>query len=117
VLDEVNVAWKNHLTTWGRHFGPGRFIAAEFAVLVGTICCFAKVQNDTWWHLAAGRSMAETGRVTLTEEFSHTAYGVYWANYEWLSEVVSTSSTRLVDAASGRSVRAVVDGACLSCGR
>jgi len=82
------VAWKNHLTTWGRHFGPGRFIAAEFAVLVGTICCLAKVQNDTWWHLAAGRSMAETGQVMLTEEFSHTAYGAHWANYEWLSEVV-----------------------------
>jgi hypothetical protein len=88
VLDEVNVVWNDHLMTWVRHFGPGQFIAAEFAVLVGTICCFAKVQNDTWWHLAAGRSMAETGQVMLTEEFSHTAYGAHWANYEWLSEVV-----------------------------
>jgi hypothetical protein len=35
--------------------------------LVGAAACFARVQNDTWWHLAAGRAMARTGRVMLTE--------------------------------------------------
>jgi hypothetical protein len=76
------------LVSWLQRFDGGRFIAAELMVLVGFICCLAKVQNDTWWHLAAGRRMAETGRILLTEEFSHTAYGAHWANYEWLSEVV-----------------------------
>jgi hypothetical protein len=82
VLPEAN------LMTWLRRFDGGRFIAAEFMVLVGATACFARVQSDTWWHLAAGRAMADTGRIMLTEQFSHTAYGAPWANYEWLSQVV-----------------------------
>ena len=73
---------------WLGRFGAGRFIAAELAVLVATIACFSKAQSDTYWHLAAGRAMAQTGRVMLTDEFSHTNFGAPWLNYEWLSQVV-----------------------------
>jgi len=69
-------------------FDAGRFISAELMVLVAATACFARVQSDTYWHLAAGRAMSQTGRVMLTDEFSHTNYGAPWANYEWLSQVV-----------------------------
>jgi hypothetical protein len=74
------------LAAWLRGLNGGCFLATEFFVLLGAASCFAKVQNDTWWHLAAGREMARTGRVLLTDHFSHTAYGAPWANYEWLTE-------------------------------
>ena len=57
-------------------------------VLVAATACFARVQSDTYWHLASGRAMTLSGRVMLTDEFSHTIYGAPWANYEWLSQVV-----------------------------
>ena len=65
-----------------------RLTAAVAFVLVATLACLIPVQNDTWWHLAAGRDMAASGRVALTETWSHTAAGGHWANYEWLTQVL-----------------------------
>ena len=76
------------LLPWLSRFDTGRFVAAELMVLVAVIACFSQAQSDTYWHLAAGRAMAQTGHVMLTDEFSHTNYGAPWANYEWLSQVV-----------------------------
>ena len=45
-------------------------------------------QNDTWWQLRAGQDMWLTGHVLLRDTFSHTAYGAYWPNHEWLSQVL-----------------------------
>ena len=39
--------------------------------------------------------MAQSGRVMLTDEFSHTNFGARWANYEWLSQVVFYDAYRL----------------------
>lgn len=63
-------------------------MVAELVVFVAAAACFVRVQSDTYWHLAAGRAMAHSGRVMMTDEFSHTNYGAPWANYEWLSQVV-----------------------------
>ena len=65
-----------------------RLSAALAFVLVATLACLIPVQNDTWWHMAAGRDMAASGRVALTETWSHTAAGGHWANYEWLTQVL-----------------------------
>ena len=46
------------------------------------------MQNDTWWQLRAGRDMWRTRHVLLTDYYSHTAYGGFWPNHEWLAEVV-----------------------------
>jgi hypothetical protein len=70
------------------HLTVERLLAMEAFVLIATIALLVPAQNDTWWHLAAGRDMVETGRVALTERWSHTAYGAAWPNYEWLSQVV-----------------------------
>lgn len=70
-------------------------MAAEFFVLAAAIACFSHAQSDTYWHLASGRAMAQSGRVMLTDEFSHTNFGARWANYEWLSQVVFYDAYRL----------------------
>ena len=73
---------------WLIRFDTGRFIVAELAVIVATVACFSAAQSDTYWHLAAGRAMWESGRVMLTDEFSHTVLGAPWLNYEWLTQLV-----------------------------
>ena len=45
-------------------------------------------QSDTWWQLRAGHEMWQTKHVLLHDTFSHTAYGVYWPNHEWLSQIL-----------------------------
>lgn len=46
------------------------------------------MQTDTWWQLRAGQDMWESRRVLLTDTFSHTAFGSFWLNHEWLAEVI-----------------------------
>ena len=45
-------------------------------------------QNDTWWQLRAGQDMWQTKHVLMRDIFSHTAYGAFWPNHEWLSQVL-----------------------------
>jgi hypothetical protein len=45
-------------------------------------------QNDTWWHLAAGRQIVSSQAVDLVDHFSWTARGHYWSNHEWLAQVL-----------------------------
>ena len=79
---------RGRFLAWLGRFDAGRFIAAELAVIVAAVACFSAAQSDTYWHLAAGRAMSQTGRVMLTDEFSHTNFGAPWLNYEWLSQVI-----------------------------
>ena len=43
---------------------------------------------DFWWHLAAGRWIAENGSVPHVDPFTNTAGGQPWVAHEWLSELV-----------------------------
>ena len=45
-------------------------------------------QTDTWWQLRAGQEMWLTKHVLMRDIFSHTAYGAFWPNHEWLSQVL-----------------------------
>lgn len=49
---------------------------------------------DYFWHITAGKLIAETGRVPSTDPFSFTWYGQPWTPHEWLSELLIF---RLVD--------------------
>jgi hypothetical protein len=51
-------------------------------------CGLSPMQTDTWWQLRAGRDMWASKRVLLSDVYSHTAYGAFWPNHEWLSEVI-----------------------------
>ena len=45
-------------------------------------------QSDTWWQLRAGHDMWLARHVLLTDTFSHTVYGAFWPNHEWLSQIL-----------------------------
>ncbi len=49
---------------------------------------------DYFWHLTAGKLIAQTGHVPSTDPFSFTWYGQPWTPHEWLSELLIF---RLVD--------------------
>ena len=49
---------------------------------------------DYFWHITAGKLIAETGRVPSTDPFSFTWFGLPWTPHEWLSELLIY---RLVD--------------------
>src|ERR1043165_9890701 len=57
-------------------------------VAIGALACLAPVQSDSWWLLRAGRDIWATGRIPLSDTYSHTAARSYWWNHEWLSEVI-----------------------------
>jgi len=75
---------------------PRASVFFTFDRLMATLLFFAiagaallmPAQNDTWWQLRAGREMWLTGHVLLRDTFSHTVYGAYWPNHEWLSQVL-----------------------------
>lgn len=51
---------------------------------------------DYFWHLTAGKLIAETGRVPATDPFSFTWFGQPWTPHEWLSELLIYSITSVV---------------------
>ena len=45
-------------------------------------------QSDTWWQLRAGQDMWQSGRLMLSDEYTHTVAGQRWPNHEWLTQVL-----------------------------
>lgn len=49
------------------------------------LACWQPIWDpDTFWHLAVGREIWQTGHLVRTETFSFTAHGVGWEDTEWL---------------------------------
>lgn len=69
-------------------------LTSAFLVLV-LVACLSPVHNDTWWHLAYGREMAERGGFAQHDWFSHTAWGQVFPNHHWLGQRVLYSAVRL----------------------
>lgn len=47
------------------------------------------MQDDSWWHLRTGELIWETLSVPLIDPFSWTLpAGTFWANHEWLAQVL-----------------------------
>lgn len=63
-------------------------LAGVALAALATLACLSPVHNDTWWHLAYGRHMAEAGGFAQTDPFSFTAAGQPFPNHQWLSERV-----------------------------
>jgi hypothetical protein len=57
-------------------------------VAVAALGCLAPAQGDTWWLLRAGEDIWKSHSVPLSDSYSHTAYGAYWPNHEWLTELL-----------------------------
>jgi hypothetical protein len=58
-------------------------------VLVLAVTAFQNgiTDPDTWWHLATGRYIVESGTIPHHDVFSWTAAGQPWVTHEWLAEV------------------------------
>jgi len=51
---------------------------------------------DTWWHLATGRWIAESGSVPRVDPFSYTAHGESWVNRHWLFQFALYGTWRVL---------------------
>jgi hypothetical protein len=72
----------------GNLFTFDRLLAVLVFLAIALACGLTPMQTDTWWQLRAGRDMWLSRSVLLTDLYSHTAYGTFWPNHEWLAEVV-----------------------------
>src|SRR5205809_4054513 len=70
------------LVEWVRRALPA------LAVALAAALAFRRLDNtDTWWHLAAGRWIAEHGTVPGTDTLSWTVADHPWTDLQWLFEV------------------------------
>jgi hypothetical protein len=66
------------------------------ASLVSFVVCLAAFigplrplpDPDSWWHLATGNLILDTGRIPTSDPFSWTAGGNDWVAHEWGTEIV-----------------------------
>jgi hypothetical protein len=72
----------------GHRFTFERLSTALLFLAVAAVACLMPAQSDTWWHLRAGEEIWRLRSVPLRDTFSHTVYGGYWPDHEWLSQVV-----------------------------
>jgi len=65
-----------------------RLLTALIFVPIVAGCALTPMQGDSWWQLRAGRDMWHSGQLMLSDVYSHTSYGAFWLNHEWLAEVI-----------------------------
>jgi hypothetical protein len=66
-----------------------RFATLIAYVVAFTLAALSRAQSDLWWLLRAGQDFWDTGTITMTETYSHTANGNFWPNQEWLWEAIA----------------------------
>jgi len=72
-----------------------RLAMALFFLTIVMAAALSPMASDTWWQLRAGADMWASHSVLLTDTYSHTAYGTFWPNHEWLAQVVFYGLYRL----------------------
>ncbi len=55
-------------------------------LLAAVFACYPLYSTDTWWHLAAGRLIAQTGSVPRVDPFLYTSPGRRWIDYSWSAQ-------------------------------
>ena len=74
---------------------PAAIMAFALGGVMFAITVTKGVQDpDYFWHVTAGKLIAQTGHVPSTDPFSFTWFGQPWTPHEWLSELLIY---RLVD--------------------
>jgi hypothetical protein len=58
------------------------------AALAAYVACFAVMDTDIWWHLAAGRVMVEERRWIFVDPFAADTFGRPWVDVHWLFQVL-----------------------------
>ena len=64
-----------------------RFATTLLFLAIATAACLMPAQNDTFWQLRAGQYAWTTAHPLYRDLFSHTVFGQYWPNHEWLTQV------------------------------
>jgi hypothetical protein len=64
------------------------FILVILIALIFIIAARTPLDSDLYWHLSAGRWMAENNKPLLMDPFSYTRVNQEWINHSWLSEVI-----------------------------
>jgi tetratricopeptide (TPR) repeat protein len=63
---------------------PRRAAALLVLLLCAVFCLTQLAEVDFFWHLLAGRSILETGRVPRVDDFTWTSAGRPWVDLHWL---------------------------------
>ncbi len=68
---------------------PAALLALALGGVMFAITVTKGVQDpDFFWHMAAGKLIAQTGQVPFSDPFSFTWFGKPWTPHEWLSELL-----------------------------
>jgi tetratricopeptide (TPR) repeat protein len=63
-------------------------VSALAAIVAAYVACFAVMDTDLWWHLAAGRVMVEERRWIVKDPFAADTFGRPWVDVHWLFQVL-----------------------------
>ncbi len=65
-----------------------RLVLCFTFLAIFTMAVRVSIDTDTWWHLAAGKRIVETGEIIHEDPFSLTRQGQSWIYPGWLSQVI-----------------------------
>lgn len=83
---------------------------AAFLAVVLVRTTVPPIDGDLWWHLRAGETVLNTGRVPSVDTWSIAGEGMRWISQDWLSNV-AMASVVAVGGSWGLSVLSVLFGA------
>ena len=63
-------------------------VSALAAIVAAYATCFALMDTDIWWHLAAGRLMVEGRHFIYADSFAADTLGRPWVDVHWLFQVL-----------------------------
>jgi len=70
-------------------------IAAFFALVALPRPAIPLIDGDVYWHIRAGETVLDTGRVPTTDTWSIVGEGMRWTSQDWLSNVILALGWRL----------------------
>jgi hypothetical protein len=65
-----------------------RLVLCFTFLAIFTMAVRISIDSDTWWHLAAGKVIVETGEIIREDPFSLTRQGQSWNYPGWLAQIV-----------------------------
>jgi hypothetical protein len=69
--------------------------ALGLAALFGALSHWVIFEYDLFWEVRAGREILSGQGVQSVDRWSHTAYGLPWHNFQWLSTVLMALAAKL----------------------
>ncbi|MEJ2564015.1 MAG: hypothetical protein P8Z42_15240 [Anaerolineales bacterium] len=65
-----------------------RLVLCFTFLAIFTMAVRISIDSDTWWHLAAGKVIVETGEIIREDPFSLTRQGQPWNYPGWLAQII-----------------------------